>query len=41
MRDLVAFTIVAHAADITRLPPGARDRYGEITRACYKFDWSK
>ncbi len=36
---LVAHKIAAHAADIARGRPGARDRDDAISRARYAFDW--
>jgi phosphomethylpyrimidine synthase len=38
---LIAYKIAAHAADIARHRPGARDRDDEISRARYAFDWDK
>ena len=38
---VIAFKIAAHAADIARHRPGARDRDDEISRARYEFDWQK
>ncbi|HSM77583.1 MAG TPA: phosphomethylpyrimidine synthase ThiC [Bryobacteraceae bacterium] len=36
---LIAYRIAAHAADIARHRPGARDRDDELSRARYNFDW--
>lgn len=38
---IVAHKIAAHAADVARGRPGARDRDDEMSRARYGFDWSK
>ncbi|MFM2429251.1 MAG: hypothetical protein RLZZ511_464 [Cyanobacteriota bacterium] len=38
---LVAYKIAAHAADIARHRPGARDRDDELSRARYNFDWNQ
>lgn len=38
---VVAHKIAAHAADIARGTPGARDRDDEMTRARVAFDWEK
>ena len=38
---LIAYKIAAHAADIARHRPGARDRDDELSRARYKFDWKR
>jgi len=40
-QGLIAYKIAAHAADIARHRPGARDRDDELSRARYKFDWRK
>ena len=40
-RGLVAYKIAAHAADVARGRPGARDWDDAISRARYEFDWSK
>ncbi len=40
-QGLIAYRIAAHAADIARHRPGARDRDDELSRARYKFDWRK
>ena len=38
---IIAYKIAAHAADIARHRPGARDRDDELSRARYSFDWKK
>ncbi len=38
---LIAYKIAAHAADIARKRPGARDRDDELSRARYNFDWNR
>jgi phosphomethylpyrimidine synthase len=38
---LIAYKIAAHAADIARHRPGARDRDDALSRARYKFDWKE
>jgi len=38
---IIAYKIAAHAADIARKRPGARDRDDEISRARYRFDWNR
>jgi phosphomethylpyrimidine synthase len=38
---IVSYKIAAHAADIARHRPGARDRDDELSRARYKFDWKR
>jgi phosphomethylpyrimidine synthase len=38
---IMAYKIAAHAADIARHRPGARDRDDELSRARYKFDWNR
>ena len=38
-QGLIAYRIAAHAADIARHRPGARDRDDALSRARYKFDW--
>ncbi|RJP23328.1 MAG: phosphomethylpyrimidine synthase ThiC [Candidatus Omnitrophota bacterium] len=37
----IAYKIAAHAADIARGRPGARDRDDELSRARYKFQWER
>lgn len=36
---LIAYKIAAHAADLARHRPGARDRDDALSRARYNFDW--
>jgi phosphomethylpyrimidine synthase len=38
---IIAYKIAAHAADIARHRPGARDRDDELSRARYRFDWNR
>src|SRR6202451_977948 len=38
---IIAYKIAAHAADIARGRPGARDRDDALSFARYKFDWEK
>ena len=38
---VVAFKLAAHAADVARHRPGARDRDDALSRARYNFDWQK
>jgi phosphomethylpyrimidine synthase len=38
---IIAYKIAAHAADIARHRPGARDRDDALSAARYKFDWEK
>ncbi len=38
---LIAYKIAAHAADIARHRPGARDRDDELSRARFHFDWKR
>jgi phosphomethylpyrimidine synthase len=38
---IIAYKIAAHAADVARKRPGARDRDDELSRARYKFDWNR
>ncbi len=38
-QGLIAYKIAAHAADIARHRPGARDRDDALSRARYRFDW--
>lgn len=40
-QGLIAYKIAAHAADVARNRPGARDWDDEISRARYDFDWDK
>jgi phosphomethylpyrimidine synthase len=38
---IIAYKIAAHAADIARHRPGARDRDDALSRARYRFDWNR
>ncbi|MGI8843943.1 MAG: phosphomethylpyrimidine synthase ThiC, partial [Gemmatimonadaceae bacterium] len=38
---VIAYKIAAHAADIARGRPNARDRDDELSRARYAFDWNE
>src|SRR5579883_700591 len=38
---IIAYKIAAHAADVARHRPGARDRDDAISHARYTFDWDK
>ncbi len=38
---LIAYKIAAHAADVARHRPGARDWDDELSRARYAFDWNR
>ena len=38
---IIAYKIAAHAADVARHRPGARDRDDALSFARYKFDWEK
>src|SRR5580765_3544979 len=40
-QGLIAYKIAAHAADIARHRPGARDRDDELSRARFAFDWKE
>jgi phosphomethylpyrimidine synthase len=40
-QGLIAYKIAAHAADIARHRPGARDRDDALSRARYAFDWKE
>jgi phosphomethylpyrimidine synthase len=40
-QGIIAYKIAAHAADVARHRPGARDRDDELSRARYTFDWNK
>ncbi len=40
-QGVIAYKIAAHAADIARHRPGARDRDDAISHARYNFDWRK
>ena len=38
---IIAYKIAAHAADVARHRPGARDRDDALSRARYRFDWNR
>lgn len=40
-QGVIAYKIAAHAADIARGRPGARDRDDELSRARFAFDWNR
>jgi phosphomethylpyrimidine synthase len=40
-QGIIAYKIAAHAADIARHRPGARDRDDDLSRARYTFDWNR
>jgi phosphomethylpyrimidine synthase len=40
-QGVIAFKIAAHAADVARGRPGARDRDDELSRARAAFDWDR
>jgi len=40
-QGVIAYKIAAHAADVARRRPGARDRDDELSRARFNFDWDK
>jgi len=40
-QGVIAYKIAAHASDIARGRPGARDRDDEMSRARFTFDWPK
>ena len=40
-QGVIAYKIAAHAADIARHRPGARDRDDALSRARFTFDWNK
>jgi phosphomethylpyrimidine synthase len=40
-QGIIAYKIAAHAADVARRRPGARDRDDAISRARYAFDWNE
>jgi phosphomethylpyrimidine synthase len=40
-QGIVAYKIAAHAADVARHRPGARDRDDALSRARYAFDWNE
>jgi phosphomethylpyrimidine synthase len=40
-QGVIAYKIAAHAADIARQRPGARDRDDQLSRARFNFDWNR
>ena len=40
-QGLIAYKIAAHAADIARHRPGARQRDDELSKARFEFDWNR
>src|SRR5439155_22049719 len=40
-QGIIAYRIAAHAADIARHRPGARDRDDALSHARYRFDWNR
>ncbi len=40
-QGLIAYKIAAHAADIARHRPGARERDDELSKARFEFDWNR
>ena len=40
-QGMVAYKIAAHAADVARLRPGARDRDDALSKARFEFDWNE
>jgi len=40
-QGIIAYRIAAHAADVARRRPGARERDDAISRARYAFDWNR
>ncbi len=40
-QGVIAYKIAAHAADVARGHPGARQRDDELSRARYNFDWER
>jgi phosphomethylpyrimidine synthase len=40
-QGVIAYKIAAHAADVARRRPGARDRDDELSRARFNFDWDR
>jgi phosphomethylpyrimidine synthase len=40
-QGIIAYKIAAHAADVARHRPGARDRDDELSRARFSFDWNR
>jgi phosphomethylpyrimidine synthase len=40
-QGIIAYKIAAHASDVARQRPGARERDDELSRARYAFDWNR
>ena len=40
-QGVIAYKIAAHASDVARRRPGARDRDDEMSKARYAFDWNR
>ncbi len=40
-QGIIAYKIAAHAADVARHRPGARERDDAMSRARYAFDWNR
>lgn len=40
-QGIIAYKIAAHAADVARHRPGARDRDDDLSRARFNFDWNR
>jgi phosphomethylpyrimidine synthase len=40
-QGVIAYKIAAHAADLARHRPGARDRDDALSRARFQFDWAE
>jgi phosphomethylpyrimidine synthase len=40
-QGIIAYKIAAHAADVARGRPGARDRDDALSKARYEFDWKR
>ncbi len=40
-QGVIAYKIAAHAADVARHRPGARDRDDELSKARFLFDWNR
>ena len=38
---MIAYKIAAHAADVARHRPGARDRDDALSKARFEFDWAE
>ena len=40
-QGVIAYKIAAHAADVARQRPGARDRDDALSKARFEFDWNE